>query len=71
MNKDKDKDDTPLKIDNTVLRKMMFIANAIEGGWSVKKQNDNYLFTKKHENRREIFQENYLETFLLENSRLC
>jgi hypothetical protein len=33
----------------------------------VKKSQDAYIFTKKHENRREIFQENYLETFLATN----
>lgn len=48
-------------------KKMIFIQNALEQGWSVKKSQDSYIFTKKHENRREIFQENYLETFLVSN----
>ena len=42
--------------------------NALEKGWSVKKQNDKYIFTKKHENKREIFEENYLERFIISNS---
>jgi hypothetical protein len=46
---------------------MVFIANALEKGWSVKKRDQEYIFTKKHENRREVFRENYLETFVQEN----
>ena len=42
--------------------------NALDNGWSVKKSIDSYIFTKKHENRREIFKEDYLEQFLLTNS---
>ena len=41
--------------------------NALEQGWSVKKTDDSYVFMKKHENRREVFQENYLETFVSSN----
>jgi hypothetical protein len=48
-------------------KKMMFLYNALDEGWTVKKSQDAYIFTKKHENRREIFQENYLETFLATN----
>ena len=42
--------------------------NALDEGWSIKKSKDSYIFTKKHENRQEIFQEDYLEKFLLTNS---
>jgi hypothetical protein len=48
-------------------KKMLFIMNALDKGWSVKKSVDSYIFTKKHENRREVFQENYLEEFLISN----
>ena len=41
--------------------------NALEKGWSVKKSDASYIFTKKHENRREVFRENYLETFVHAN----
>ncbi len=54
-------------IEPNTLRKMVFITNALEQGWAVKKSHDSYIFTKKHENRREIFLENYLETFLISN----
>jgi hypothetical protein len=46
---------------------MIFITNALEQGWTIKKKEDSYIFTKKHENRREIFQENYLESFVKTN----
>ena len=46
---------------------MIFLINALEDGWSVKKDKESYVFTKKHENKREIFQENYLERFLISN----
>ena len=56
-----------IKLEKASLRKMLFIMNALDKGWSIKKSNDSYIFTKKHENRREIFQENYLEDFLFSN----
>jgi hypothetical protein len=56
-----------IKIEKPLFQKMVFLANALEQGWTVKKSNDTYIFTKKHENRQEIFQENYLETFLVSN----
>lgn len=57
-----------IKIEKPVFQKMIFLTNALEEGWSIRKSNDSYIFTKKHENKREIFQEDYLENFLLTNS---
>ena len=51
---------------NKIWFKMKFILNALEDGWSVKKREDNYVFTKKHENLLEIFEESYLENFISE-----
>jgi hypothetical protein len=53
--------------DKKTITKMKFIYNALEKGWSVKKNEDTYVFTKKHEGRREVFMENYLENFIQEN----
>ena len=39
------------------LAKMSFIYNALENGWTVKKNNDSYVFTKKHEGKKEMFSE--------------
>lgn len=55
------------KIDKPLFQKMVFLTNALDQGWTIKKSNDTYIFTKKHENRQEIFQENYLETFIVSN----
>lgn len=52
------------------IHKMTFIMNAIESGWTVKKHQDSYIFTKKHENKREVFMENYLEKFVMNNITL-
>jgi len=56
-----------VKIDKPKLQKMIFIMNALEKGWSVKKSGESYIFIKKHENRKEIFMESYLEKFILSN----
>jgi hypothetical protein len=56
-----------IQIPKPTFQKMVFITNALEQGWTVKKHNETYIFTKKHENRQEIFQENYLETFVTSN----
>ena len=54
-----------LQISKPVFQKMLFLTNALEQGWTIKKSKDSYIFTKRHENKREIFQENYLETLWL------
>jgi hypothetical protein len=56
-----------IKINKKQYQKIIFINNALEDGWSIKKINEKYIFTKKHENRREIFQEDYLENFIVSN----
>ena len=58
---------SPVQIDKKQFHKMVFLTNALENGWTIKKNQESYIFTKKHENRREIFSENYLETFVREN----
>jgi len=58
---------SPIKINKAMFQKMLFLTNAIEKGWTVKKSNDSFIFTKKHENKREVFQEDYLETFVSSN----
>lgn len=59
-----------IKIDPATQQKMQFIMNALENGWSVKKIEDQYIFTKKHEGRREIFMADYLEKFIEKNMGL-
>lgn len=49
------------------LKIMIFLTNAIENGWTVKKKGNEYTFTKKHEGRKKVFEEHYLEHFLSTN----
>jgi hypothetical protein len=58
-----------IQMNKKTFQKMLFIMNALQDGWSIKKSSDTYIFTKKHENRREIFREDYLENFIYSNSQ--
>jgi hypothetical protein len=46
--------------------KMRFLMNALDEGWSIKKRNDQYVMTKRHKNRREVFEEEFLENFVVQ-----
>tara|TARA_B100000424_G_C22616870_1_gene343184 strand:- start:244 stop:438 length:195 start_codon:yes stop_codon:yes gene_type:complete len=46
------------------MRKILFIFNAIEDGWSVKKKNDFYVFSKHKNKEKQIYEEKYLEKFI-------
>jgi hypothetical protein len=62
-----DLDSQSLEIDKIKFQKMIFLYNALDGGWSIKKRGQSYIFTKNHEQKKEIFDENYLSTFMKEN----
>lgn len=51
-------------------QKMVFIMNALHDGWKVQKLEDEFIFTKKHEGKREIFKSDYLEKFIYSNLQL-
>ena len=53
--------------DKVKLCKMAFIYNSLESGWSVKKKDKLYIFTKNHEGKKELFSEDYLKRFMKEN----
>jgi len=56
-----------IKIDSIKFQKMLLLYNSIEQGWSVKKQNDSYVFYKKHENKKEVLEDSYLLKFMKTN----
>jgi hypothetical protein len=58
---------TQLNLDFIKLQKMSFIYNAIESGWNVKKIDDKYIFSKKHEGKREVYLDSYLNKFIQSN----
>jgi hypothetical protein len=56
-----------IKINPITFQKMNLIYNALEEGWTIKKQNTSYIFTKKHENKKEIIEDSYLLKFMKSN----
>jgi hypothetical protein len=56
-----------IKINAIQFQKMIFLYNALEEGWSIKKSKDSYIFSKKHEGKKEILQEDYLLRFMKTN----
>lgn len=51
-------------------QKMVFVMNALDNGWKVKKMDDRFIFTKKHENKKEVYSEKYLEHFIITNAKM-
>ena len=47
--------------------KMMFIFNALEKGWKIKKKDDRYIFSKNNEGKKEVFLDSYLKRFIESN----
>ena len=60
-------DTNNMKIDCILFQKMIFLYNALEKGWSIKKKNNAYVFTKNHEGKKEVLLEDYLKRFMMEN----
>jgi hypothetical protein len=56
-----------IEVDKVLFQKMLFIYNALDDGWSIKKLEDSYIFSKKHEGKKEIFLDDYLTKFILSN----
>jgi len=56
-----------IKISSLIFQKMNLIYNALEEGWSIKKKDTSYIFTKKHENKKEIIEDSYLLKFMKSN----
>ena len=58
------------KMERKTFIKMNFIYNAIQDGWTVKKRDGTFVFQKKHEGKQQIFEPDYLETFIETNMKL-
>ena len=56
-----------LEVDFMKLQKMAFIYNALEKGWTVKKIDNQYIFYKKHEGKKEVYLDTYLQNFIESN----
>ena len=56
-----------VEIDQIKFKKMVFLYNALDNGWSIKKRKDSYIFVKNHEGKKEVFDESYLAIFMKDN----
>lgn len=56
-----------INIDNFEYKKMRFLYNALNDGWSISKNQDYYIFKKKHKNKKEVFSDTYLQEFICKN----
>jgi hypothetical protein len=56
-----------LEIDKVKFQKMIFLYNALDNGWSIKKRKDSYIFVKNHEGKKEVFDDSYLAIFMKDN----
>jgi hypothetical protein len=56
-----------ITINPITFQKMNLLYNALDDGWSIKKKENSYIFTKKHENKKEIIEDTYLLKFMKTN----
>jgi hypothetical protein len=59
-----------ITLESEKFHKMVFLYNALNDGWKIKKKNDLYIFTKNHEGKKEILHDSYLLTFMKSNADL-
>ena len=63
----KDLENENLKVDAIKFQKMTLLFNSIEQGWSVKKKEGSYVFSKPHENKKEVLEDSYILKFMNAN----
>lgn len=56
-----------IAVDKLTFQKMSFLYNALDNGWTIKKKKNSYIFSKNHEGKKEIFDENFLAIFIKDN----
>jgi len=56
-----------IHLDKKTFMKMNFIYNAINEGWTITKNKQKYIFTKHHDGKKEVFNEDYLDIFINTN----
>lgn len=70
LDKIKDLGGDDATLDFMKFQKMVFLYNALENGWSIKKRKDKYVFSKNHEGKKEVFDEEYLSSFMKQNMNI-
>ena len=61
---------TDLTVELVKLQKMSFMYNALDDGWTIRKRDDKYIFTKKHEGKKEVYLDTFLPNFIEANLKL-
>ena len=56
-----------IEIDSMKLHKIIFLYNALENGWTVKKNKEFYIFNKAHGGKKEVYLDDYLTRFMQDN----
>jgi len=59
-----------ISVEDIEYKKMCFVFNALNDGWSISKDKDYYIFKKKHQNKREVFTDTYLQEFICKHLSL-
>jgi len=59
--------DKQSNMDAIELGKMKFIYNALQSGWRIQKKRDSYIFSRKHEGKKEVFVDTYIKQFIEDN----
>jgi hypothetical protein len=60
---------TPIEIDKEKYI-LAFLFNGLNNGWTIKKNNKKYIFSKNHEGKKEFFSDTYINTFIKDNFNL-
>jgi hypothetical protein len=55
---------------NKKLKELIFLYNALENGWTIKKKKEIYIFSRKHHNKKEVYDNEYLQKFIDNNSQI-
>ena len=55
------------QVDCMTLQKMAFVYNAVQSGWTVKKKEGAYVFSRPHRGEKQIYLDNFLKRFIEEN----
>ena len=63
----KDLENGNIKLDIIKFQKMVLLFNSIEQGWSVKKKDGSYVFSKPYENKKEVLEDSYIAKFMNTN----
>tara|TARA_B100000902_G_C26944094_1_gene732538 strand:- start:103 stop:333 length:231 start_codon:yes stop_codon:yes gene_type:complete len=56
-----------INLNYVTVQKMAFLFNALEEGWQIKKHRNKYIFSKKHEGKKEVYLDDYIRRFIERN----